>query len=67
MIFLTPDEIKILTGRTRKQYQIEQLRKMRIPFYLNAAGWPIIAKAVIEGSQESVDSDKPWRPAVLAT
>lgn len=67
MIFLTREEIRVLTGRTRRLYQIEQLRKMGIPFYLNAAGWPIIAKAAVEGSAESVNIDKPWRPAVLGS
>ena len=58
-IFLTKDEIATLTGRKYKRLQIEQLRKMGIPFWINAANAPVVARATIEGSREKVEPPKP--------
>lgn len=64
--FLTPDEIATLTGRKFKRMQIEQLRKMGIPFWVNAVNAPIVARAIIEGRKEKVEPPKPvWVPKVL--
>jgi hypothetical protein len=64
--FLTPEEIAILTGRKFKRLQIEQLRKMGIPFWVNAVNMPIVARATIEGRKEKVEPPKPkWVPNVL--
>lgn len=57
--FLTPDEIATLTGRKFKRPQIGQLRKMGIPFWVNAANAPIVARATIEGRKEKVEPPKP--------
>ena len=55
-LFLSPSDIAELTGigrgtagRTREQIQADTLRKMKIPHYVNAAGRPLVARAVIEG------------------
>lgn len=53
-MFLSQDEIVILTGRPQKSKQIEQLRRMGVPFYVNALGRPIVARAIIEGRRETV-------------
>ena len=54
--FLSPQEIEELTGvktgrnkRTREQLQIEWLRASGNPFWENARGRPIVARAAIEG------------------
>lgn len=73
-VFLHPDEIAELTGirggykgKTREQRQIAQLKLQKLPFYVNAAGRPMVARAVIEGRQapqsEPVAS---WEPGVMA-
>lgn len=49
--FLTKEELVELTGRPQKSKQIEALRKMCIPFYVNAVGKPIVARAIIEGQK----------------
>lgn len=68
MMFLEPEEVRILTGRAHKAKQIAQLRKMGIPFFLNAAGHPIVSRAAIEGTRQNQSSiDKPWRSAVFGT
>jgi hypothetical protein len=55
--FLTVEEIAELTGcrggvrgKTREQRQVDTLRKMKIPHYVNIVGRPIVARAVIEGA-----------------
>ncbi|MBS0323358.1 MAG: DUF4224 domain-containing protein [Proteobacteria bacterium] len=68
MMFLEPAEIRVLTGKAQKAKQIEQLRRMGVPFYVNAAGHPVVARAVIEGGRkEQPAAVQPWRPAVLGT
>ena len=49
-MFLERHEIRVLTGRIHRAKQIDQLRKMGVPFYLNAAGNPIVARAAIQQS-----------------
>ncbi|VVE37160.1 hypothetical protein PCO31111_03968 [Pandoraea communis] len=63
--FLTPDEIRYLTGRNLKADQVEALRRMGIPFYVNARGSAIVARCVIEGSRDEAPRRKGWTPNVL--
>ncbi len=49
--FLNADEIAALTGikggrggRSKHALQIDQLRKMGLPFWINAAGKPVVTK-----------------------
>lgn len=72
-MFLTPDEIATLTGikggargKTRSQRQVDCLRRMGIPFFVNAAGRPVVTRSAIEGRQpEKTQENKEWSPAVL--
>lgn len=61
-MFLTKDEIATLTARKIKSLQIEQLRKMGIPFWVNAVGRPVVARAVIEGCGDvkTVEKKAKW-------
>lgn len=64
--FLSGAEVRWLTGRAQKQKQAQILRRQGIPFFLNAAGIPVVTRAAIEGGRRSAaDVAKPWRPAVL--
>jgi hypothetical protein len=47
--FLEPNEICELTGRKMKSKQIDALRRAGLPFFVNATGHPIVARATIEG------------------
>lgn len=70
-IFLSCDEVKELTGvsrskagKTREQLQAACLRTMKIPFYINAAGRPIVSRALIEGRSHNKEAEHPtWEPA----
>lgn len=77
--FLTPAEVAELTGIatgkrvhgkpfTREELQLNWLRQSGIPFFENARGRPIIARAVIEGSKVFVSTPKKssWQPNALA-
>ncbi|MBB0025133.1 DUF4224 domain-containing protein [Ralstonia pickettii] len=78
--FLSPEEIEELTGvkigktvggkkRTREDLQIEWLRASGIPFWPNARGRPIVARAAIEGRKAAevaaAEPKKKWQPATL--
>lgn len=66
--FLTSNEIAILTGRKFKRLQIEQLRKMGSPFWINAANAPVVARAAIEGRRQAEEQPKPtWKLAARIT
>lgn len=69
MMFLNPEEIAELTGvrngtkgSTRNACQIAALRKMKIPHYVNAAGRPVVARAIIEGGRDQPVAHKTWEP-----
>ena len=50
-IFLSPIEVGELTSYTRHGKQCEALRAMGIPFMVNPAGRPIVARAIFEARQ----------------
>jgi hypothetical protein len=50
--FLTADELAELTGRKVKAKQIEVLRRMALPFWVNALGKPVVARVAIEGRRQ---------------
>lgn len=64
--FLTAEEVRELTGRTKHTLQADQLRAQGIPFFKNAVGRPIVPRAAIEGRKEKVKPPEPqWVPDVL--
>jgi len=52
-LFLTDAELHELTGRKVLRLQIEQLRKMLIPFHGNALGRPVVTRATLIGIQQA--------------
>lgn len=66
--FLEPAEIATLTGRKFKSRQIDTLRRMAIPFFINATGHPVVARAAIDGTRApAAEPKKPWVPKALRT
>lgn len=69
-LFLSPLELAVLTGRKVKIKQIDALRRMGIPFFINACGRAIVARSAIEG-RGSVAGHREggvrsgWSPSVL--
>lgn len=46
-IFLTPEEIAVLTGYTRKAEQRRELESLGIRFLVNHTGRPIVMRALL--------------------
>ena len=71
---LEPAEIAKLTGcyggtkgKTRSVRQISQLLKMKIPYFVNAAGRPVVVRAIIEGGTTTSTPSTPapsWEPGI---
>lgn len=64
-MFLNDDELVKLTGRKMKTKQIEALRKMGIPFFVNAIGQPVVAATAVTGGTGPAEQKKKWVPNVL--
>lgn len=61
-LFLSDDEVRELSGRARRRAQIEWLRAAAIPFFVNAAGRPIVLRA--QFTKEVPAAKAPvWTPA----
>ena len=67
--FLDRKELKEFTGRSYVRLQIEALREMGVPFFVNGVGRPVVARAAIEGRGATITAPpkKAWRPRVLTT
>jgi hypothetical protein len=61
--FLSREEVKELTAAHWKKHQINILRTQRIPFFINAVGWPVVARAAIQGG--STPEAAGWTPSVF--
>jgi hypothetical protein len=57
--FLTTEAMIRLTGRRRKTKQIEALRTMGLPFWVNAIGEPVVTVAAVEGRKDE-PREKVW-------
>lgn len=67
-LFLTDDELHELTGRRVRRLQIEALRRMLIPFHINALGRPVVTRAAVLG-QQTAKHQQPaarWAPSLVA-
>ncbi|WP_155747178.1 DUF4224 domain-containing protein [Burkholderia territorii] len=71
-LFLTADEVGELTGirngrrgQSRDELQAAWLRTSGIPFWVNARGRPIIARASITGYSTSPPPKTKYQPAAL--
>lgn len=58
-MFLTNENLFELTGRRTKSKQIEALLRMKLPFWINAIGRPVVAIASVEGRID-VPKEKAW-------
>lgn len=66
-MFLTKDEIAMLTGYKRRGLQCDQLRAQGIPFRVNAHGEPVVCRSTIEGDKKkSKAANDTWEPALSA-
>ncbi|VVE74049.1 hypothetical protein PAN31117_04835 [Pandoraea anapnoica] len=69
-MFLSPLELETLTGRKIKSKQVEALRRMGLPFFINACGRAIVARSSVEGRPDSTRDERfgarsSWHPAII--
>jgi len=64
-LFLSAEDLHTLTGYTVKAKQIEQLRRMGIPFFVNGCGRPVVSVSAVEGRKQEDQPQPGWKPAVL--
>lgn len=62
-LFLDTAELRTLTGRARKRDQVTWLRTSGIPFHVNAAGCPIVARAYFTREPVAAANAPAWAPA----
>lgn len=67
-MFLDDDQLKHLTGYAQKAKQVAQLRRMGVPFFVNAAGKPVVAESAVQGTkpQETIQTQVSWEPSWAA-
>ena len=63
-MFLDNDELVQLTGKRTKSKQIEALRRMAVPFRVNATGHPVVTRTAVEGGKDE-PVRQTWTPRVL--
>lgn len=65
--FLTDEDIRRLTGFAHKAKQVTQLRRMGVPFFVNASGQPVVACSAVQGGAKAAEAKvpQPWVPRVL--
>ena len=67
-LFLETAELRMLTGRSFKNQQIDALRAMGIPFYVNATGRPVVVRSVLEGKPvREIPKLSTWSPRVFGS
>lgn len=65
-MFLTDEELFDLTGYRQPSKQVAHLKLQRIPFHLNRAGHPKVARAILEGRRPEPKKDATWSPSWAA-
>jgi len=65
-VFLDRKDIIELTNKKAKGKQIDTLRRMGIPFFVNSTGHPVVTRSAVEGKPEAEQPvKKTWVPKVL--
>lgn len=66
-LFLTDAELGELTGRRLRRLQIDALRRMLIPFKINAIGRPVVTRAAVLGiNTPRNEPPARWSPGLTA-
>lgn len=67
-IFLSEAELIELTGYRQPSKQRAHLKAQKIPFHINRAGHPRVARAALEGRTQAATRPEPtWSPAWAAS
>jgi hypothetical protein len=62
--FLDDDALRKLTGYKVARLQIDQLRRLGLPFFVNGHGKPVVPRSAVEGSRaKPKQKESAWHPA----
>ena len=61
-MFLTPDDIKRLTGATWRRLQVERLRKLGFQVTFDRRGQPLVLASEVERRLSSRATQPDWEP-----
>lgn len=61
-MFLTPDDIKRLTGATWRRLQVERLRKLGFAVTFDRRGQPLVLASEVQRKLSSRDVAPDWEP-----
>lgn len=61
-LFLSPAQLRELTGRAQAPAQIDVLKRQGVPFWINAAGKPVVALSAFGGAPSTFKPEKSWEP-----
>ena len=64
-VFLDDEDVFRLTKKRRKSCQVEALRSMGIPFFVNPSGEPIVTRKAVEGSDTVEIKQQTWQSNVF--
>lgn len=64
--FLSPQDIKQLTGACTRKKQMQLLAANRVAFFVNARGWPVVPLMALAGSSTAKQATPPWQPNMNA-
>ena len=67
-MFLDAAALRQLTGFARKARQIERLRAMGVPFWINGRGVPVVCASALEASKPpQAKPTASWSPSALSS
>lgn len=65
-MFLSREQIDVLTGCKRKATQVAWLKTNKVKHWVNAAGWPVVPRSAIDAAPPGARQAQPaWEPKVL--
>ena len=60
-LFLTREEVAELTGAKTRAKQVQVLQRNGVRHWINAAGWPVVARSAVDGLQAPPAPAQTWR------
>jgi hypothetical protein len=65
-MFLTREQVRLLTGTADKGRQAEVLRRERVRFTLDWNGRPVVPVSAVEGTAPASNEQQQWTPKMLS-
>jgi hypothetical protein len=66
-MFLSQEELVELTGKKRSRDQIDALKYMRVPHFVNTIGKPVVVRDNLLAGMSHTEAKAKWQPKITAT